>query len=258
MSNKNEATNADLDMQEMPTVTTLLKRKKLAAVQATAQPAEAAPPAIEMQTMPSIHMEIPQAHAPAHAPTPVPPARTPIRLPEKTNSGLKREPGMPPSFKAKLFVEALDLKKFDKNLSKHKKSVDMKKLDCLGFFSSYFEESAYYSVTQPGTFKGVLGYGATILVTNTKLQTVNGTSLPGILQIVGAGDPYVGSVMGLKPDDQQALNKLGFNALITVGVFPVVYKKQIIGMWICCGNRPVSFDAKQIKAIKKIFSSLVL
>lgn len=206
--------------QEMPTVTTLLKRKKLTTVQGGAeQPAMPTPPKTE-----------------------------------GTKSNLKVA-GNPPVFKGKLHVEKTDLKTFEKQLSKHKKYPDLKKLDCIGFLSSFFDEVAFYTTSMQG-FKGVLGFGTTLLVTKTAANSFTAQSLPIGAHMASSGDCYAGPIVGLPQPDQNGFKALGFQATNSVGVFPIMQKKVCAGVWVCASNKPVSFDAKQMKALKKVFAGI--
>ena len=51
-------------------------------------------------------------------------------------------------FSRTLILEKLELKAFQKSVGKNKKSTNLKKLDCLGYFSTRFTEITYFEVSE--------------------------------------------------------------------------------------------------------------
>lgn len=279
--------------QEMPTITTLLQRKRLSA---SAKPAEIEPHLDVRQprelgstatpTSVSISsLELPPAPtaasgmavAPVAAlpqPTLIEPvAVEPISIqqseaPQVTPArrrgtrsivrpGAARSVGAPPEFRGVLKLDSLDLKQFQKMLKAHKKHGDMKKLDCLGYFSKRFAEVAYFQVNEIGALVGVLGFGNAELVTAVRSKLITDSMMPSIFSMLSQGEYFVGSVESLRAEDKKALSELGFGATLNVGAFPMIHKKSVTGLWLCTAQNLEEISSKEIKTLKKIFADLV-
>jgi hypothetical protein len=178
----------------------------------------------------------------------------------RTQTGLTnaaRKKGEPPRFTGTLILQPLDLKAFQKSLKRHKKSANMKKLDCLGFFSTRFTEMAYFEVAQPGALRGVLGFGNPGLVSTIREHAITPDVLPSIFEVLAQGEIFVGQVASLRAEDQAGLASLGFQSTDNIGAFPVTYKKAVTGLWICTTATAFEIPPKEVKAIKKTFQDLV-
>lgn len=269
-------------VEEMPTINTLLQRKKLGVAKPAAvapeQPAAPLPPpesaagaeggpALELATTTTVAGAIEatsqiatgQAQAAPVArrrPANVVSADStqPVRmLGTRTLMGAK---GQPPAFNGTLILERLDLKAFQKMLKKHKKSPDMKKLDCLGYFSGGFAEIAYFEVTQPGSLAGVLGFGNPQLVSAIRGRVITAQLLPTIFEVLSIGEVFVGPSEGLRPEDLAGFVEMGFQATGFVGAFPMMRKKAVAGLWLCAGPVAQEIPPDEIKALGKILTGL--
>ncbi len=264
--------------QEVPTITSLLQRKKIPVGTSTMSNSPVSDPApVSMPPTPkndSTQLIASQTSEQNTGQTSVVTSRrrrglqvipggssTGTQTNPSTNSGSSKST-TPPPFMAPVVVEALDLKSFDKKLSKHKKLPNLKKLDCLGYFSTRFKEITYFENPNPQSddvvnlLKGVLGFGSTGLVLNAKNQKIEMQFIPGVFEILGAKESFVGNVENLKAKDKAALMTLGFMQTSFVGIFTVVYKKKIQGVWIATSSKPVEMDAKELKKLKKILNDL--
>jgi hypothetical protein len=307
-------------IEEMPTITTLLQRKKLGvakpaaaapskpaaeepaaapapepepaavssapeislepvvAVTAEAAPAaaaapiaEAAPIAIEpaapMSVEPAVVVAVPAAvdAAPAaedSAPVIAPAARrtrgaAAAAVTPGMGTPVQRRKGEPPVFRGTLMLEKLELKAFQKMLGKHKKNANLKKLDCLGYFSTRFAEIAYFEVTQPGSLQGVLGFGNPRLVGDIRGAAATPQLLPSLFEVLAQGEIFVGAVESLREEDRAGLLALGFSVADIVGAFPMTQKKAVTGLWLCTAPSLGEIPPKEITAIKKTFTGLV-
>jgi hypothetical protein len=280
-STKNTSNNVgDSAATEMPTITTLLQRKKLEPSKETllARENNAGQPTVDLN---QISVQSEESSEPTVAPSTrkrgaariiavaetdpqinsVSEVEDQTRMSTFQSSGPLRKPlrkpGEPPVFSGTLFVEKLDLKMFQKQLKAHKKSANMKKLDCISFFASIFSEVTFFQVNQPGSLSGVLGYGNSQLVTGTKQQTITPQTLPSIFEVLAQSEIFVGPIEGLRADDQAGFTSLGFSGPMFVGAFPMIYKKSVTGLWLCAAPNAVELSAKDIKTLKKIFSDLL-
>lgn len=247
-------------VQEMPTITTLLNRKKL---EKTPPPQSSNTPE-NTNTTAAVTPELPQP--PAQQPTKTvvrkpPPVRRPQRtdgtLGGATSSLTSTNPNTPPPFRSVLLFEKLDLKAFAKSLKKNKKSLNNRKLDCLGYFANFFTEMTYFSLDGEN-FKGILGFGNPTLVSEIRNQNLSASAIPSIADLAKQNEIFAGSIENLKSEDKTGLSNIGFAQTQNVGVFPVYYKKKLQGIWLCTNSKPIELDAKTKKSLKKILGDLNL
>lgn len=269
-------------VQEMPTVTTLLQRKKLAVTQtglapATAISAPASPSANEItihgasetpEVQPArrrppktVTVEEEQKTTFAQAPTrttTLPSAakgmggRTSLTLSQISI----RKNGEPPPFRNALYVESTTIKAFEKALGKHKKLGDIKKLDCIEYFSTYFSEISFFAVTQPGSAQGVLGFGNVDLVSGIQNCSLSPNLFPSISDLLSQSATFCGALESLRAEDAQSLGSIGFKQLAYLGVFPVSFKKELLGVWICTASTAQEIPEKELKTLKKLLANL--
>ncbi|MBI3541912.1 MAG: hypothetical protein HY075_01370 [Deltaproteobacteria bacterium] len=166
--------------------------------------------------------------------------------------------GAPPVFSKTLVLEKLDLKAFQKAVGRHKKSTNMKKLDCLGYFSTRFSEIAYFEVNEAGSLAGVLGFGNLQLVMQIRDKAITAEALPSVYEAVTQGEIFLGPLESLRPEDQAGVAALGFTQTAFLGAFPVMYKKNLTGLWVCAGEAAQDVAPKEIEALKKFFSNLAI
>jgi hypothetical protein len=255
---------------EVPTITSLLNRKKLTTEKSLTEQKVPSEVSSSGQSEPSKKDIAEPTVIVTSSEVSSEPRITPARrkLPTETvqtSTGLTRKviqtqtsqiKGEPPSFNKTLILDALDLKAFEKALKKNKKSPDLKKLDCLGYFSKWFAEIAYFRVHSQERIQGVLGFGNSELVTQIKSHQLTSKLAPGIFDIVVQGEIFVGSVESLRTEDKKGLQTLGFKALNSIAIVPMIKKKQIVGIWVCTAGQSVEIPAKENKSLEKIFSDL--
>lgn len=273
-------------VEEMPTVTTLLRRKKLGAAKPLEPvPAEnfAEPQTVALQqsaepaavpTVAAVSLESEQEAAPAITPSRRRAARVVVAEEEENSApqqAASSEPHLvseqqehtfagpnagPPPFRLRLAIESMNIKQFGAALRKHKRSISMKRLDALGYFSSRYTEMAYFEVVQPGMLGGVLGYGNPTLVAGVIDQTVTAETLPSVFEMVSQGEIFAGPIESLRAEDQNGLSMLGFSATSSLGVFPVIEKKMVVGVWICTSPHSVDFPLNEQKAVKALLPNV--
>ena len=279
-----------VDDGEMPSVTKLLNRKKYVPPTGSATPA-APSPAAEMslsaiEAVPSgVGLEIAQAEQPnislvpdsaisispggggdidinADVPMVSAPGRRRGTRSIDMNGGsvamVTGQIGTPPLFSRTLILEKSDLKGFQKAIGKHKKSTDMKKLDCLGYFNSRFTEITYFEVSEVGALQGVLGFGSQPLVIHAKEKALSAEVLPGVFEAISQGEIFVGPIEMLRPEDQSGFATLGFSQAVFIGAFPMMYKKAVTGVWICASPAAQDIPQKELNQLKKFLSSFAL
>lgn len=259
---------------EMPTVTTLLRRKKFGAAKATevspsevsAEPQTSAEPpvAIESQNNAApeiqggaqgIDPQVSESDVPAITPSRRRGARV-VVAEESVPNFSAAQPAFPvaadgpPPFRGQLAIDALDMKAFERALRKHGKSVNMKRLDVLGYFSSRFSEIAYFEVVQPGMLGGILGFGNSSLVSGIIDQSITAELLPSVFEMISQGEVFCGAIESLRAEDQNGLSTLGFTTTSSLGVFTVVDKKTVIGVWLCTSLSSVDVPQKEQKRLK--------
>ncbi len=242
-------------VQEMPTVTTLLQRKKLTL---------GAEPQIKPSTRRSNQTQL-HRNLSLVPPTPVvtkdpiipvvhipPVLSTPLSIPTLGTT-------TPPQFRGTLAVDALDLKSFEKNLKKlHFNSSNLIKLDCLGYFSTHFEEISYFSGVSNDTLQGRLGFGNPTLVSEIANSMIDQATFPSILEATKKQTAFCGSFENLSNQEKNTFQNIGFQKHITIGIFPVYFKKQLQGVWICSSSQHFEFPKKELKVIQKLFLNLKL
>lgn len=225
---KTELTQADKDgpsrLQEMPTVSTLLRRKRLA-----------------VKSAGSISATSPVAKEP----------KTQRPNEEKKLVG-------PPKFCKELALEKLDLKLLQKKIRQHRRSLDLKKLDCLGYFSSRFNEMAFFEMTDENVLQGVLGFGNPQLVSEITNKMFSVEVLPGVFDLLSQSEAYVGAVEGLRDENQSGLTQVGFQVTAGIAVIPVVLKKAIVGVWICTASQVQEMASQEIKALKALVADAMV
>lgn len=260
---KKEATSPSLGNSKMPDVTVLLDRKKLAprnqaaesaALEVAIPPAPESvasvlivPPPIAPQASPLVSVSTEQASSPMLS-----------LSPKVSDDPSPRASGEPVSFRGILSLERLDFKSFQNCIKIHKKSVNMKKLDCLSYFASRFAEMAYFEARQAGSFSGVLGFGNVALVTGIRGQTILSEALPSVFELLRQGECFVGPVESLRSEDQAGFARLGFSRRAFVGAFPMGYKKAITGLWLCGSSEQVEIPPKELKALERFLSEFAI
>lgn len=165
---------------------------------------------------------------------------------------------MPPAFAEKLILDAIDLKRFPKELRAHRKSVKLKKLDCLGFLSTRFEEIAYFATVPTGALSGTVGFGNAEFVSGARKRMLTPAKFPALFEIAAQGKCFTGSIEQFRAEDQQALHGIGLRNAAAVGIFPVVKKRKLLGVWVCGAKSAVELSQKELKTLTKIFSDLQL
>ncbi len=269
--------------QEVPTISTLLKRKKITDVSSQIQ---------KTKTTTNINTISIKSAIPNHTKSNIVPIDAPknetvqidVSQLNKANSGIKQKtitniPVMTndnlsleiasqkqnynrntqgvPVFTKTLELEKFDLKQLSKNV-KAKKSLALRKLDCLGYFHTLFDEIAYFESPAPGQMNGRLGFGNFQLITDIRSKQINAQSTPSIYDQVGSNQSDVYANEKLNSTDLNALKEIGFTAQQSIGVFPVHYEKQVIGVWICTSSKNVELEKKDLSTLSKLFSDLVL
>ncbi|MBI2606625.1 MAG: hypothetical protein HYW49_11165 [Deltaproteobacteria bacterium] len=181
------------------------------------------------------------------------------RASDASGASAARTPGVvPPPFMEKLILDPIDLKRFSKELRAHRKSVKLKKLDCLGFLSTRFAEIVYFATVPTGALAGTLGFGSTELVSGARRRMVTPEKFPALFEIVSQGTCFLGSIEQFRAEDQQVLHGIGLRNSATAGIFPVLKKKKFLGVWVCGARNPVELSPKELKTLTKIFSDLQL
>ena len=252
--------------EEMPSVTMLLNRKKLTATPSSAGTSTAVVKPLETIAVPDLSLAdasidaAPMAHdvslgdASNDADSITVRSR---RVTRDINHGANvnaSSTGEPPVFRGKLLLESLDFGKFQKAIKRHKASVDMRKLDCLGYFLTRFVEMAYLEVAGEGALHGVLGFGTLPLVASIREQNIGSDLLPSVFDVLSQGEIFVGAIESLRGEDQTGLLSLGFSATATIGIFPMSNKKSVTGLWLCTSPHAVEIPAKELKSLKKFLS----
>jgi hypothetical protein len=228
--------------QEVPTVTTLLKRKKLGTN--TLNTIEAPP--VPSQT---IELDIQNQSKVTEITKSL---KYQITEQQTRTNPKVRKPGEPPQFVKNLIFEKQDLNSLKKNLKNYSKSSDLKKLFYLGFFANYFNEVAYYQYDISNSFRGRFGYGNLQLIALTQNNFINSFNADHILQIINNGVPYIGPGLALPEKCIESLQKLSFHKNHFIGIFPVLQKKKVVGVWLCTSNQDVTLSQKDLKNLTKL------
>ena len=223
-------------LKEMPTVSTLLARKRLAVKSAA----------------PNVASKAAQTPLPPVSSAPVPAAK------RAAQPFVQKKLSEPPKFCKSLVLEKLDLKTFQKKLRLHSRSTDMKKLVCLGYFASRFSEIAYFEMTEEKMLQGVLGFGNAKLVSEIQKIMVSASVLPGVFDLLTQSEAYVGAIEGLRHENKQPLEQIGFQQTSGVAIFPVVMKKAIVGVWICTAAQVETIAPQEMKSVKALLADTVV
>lgn len=162
-----------------------------------------------------------------------------------------------PVFNKTLELEKLDIKSFSKNV-KASKSLALRKLDCLGYLHTKFSEIAYFETFIPGQLTGKVGFGNSKLVTGIKTNQMNAQNYPGIFTLLSKNESKVQNSTEFNQSDITEIQQIGFKSTKNLGIFPVSYEDQIIGVWVCTSDNDVKIDEKELKTVSKVFSDLVL
>ncbi|MGE4233148.1 MAG: hypothetical protein AB7F43_07450 [Bacteriovoracia bacterium] len=235
-------------IKEMPTVTTLLNRKKADSTStATAATQDISQEPTRITSFNPV--KEPSNSSPFPTQSTKPSAATKPKIPE---------------FAGTLILEKIEIKALPKALKSHKKSLNNRKLDCLGYFSTHFTEIALLLTSEPpGNLLGQIGFGNTNLVTQIKNQKLDSTTVPTIFELLEKKEFFFGQLSQLKSKDQASLLNLGFvqknKALpLTVLIAPTYFKKKPVGVWVCAINNNSQLSEKERKELKKILSDLNL
>ncbi len=249
--------------QEMPTVTTLLQRKKLSTA-VSQSPVETTQP-IELserrRSTKMIQVE-PVAEA-TESPT-TDPRPKPISSGVTLSQISVRKRGEPPPFRKTLSVESLTLKELKRRISKQKKFIELRKLHCLGYFASMFDEIAYFSLSSEPQVSGTsaqgrLAFGNPNLVSGIRLCGISEQLCPSIVDLMHAGAPFCGAAESLREEDTSSLAGMGFTKLAGLGIFPVHVKGALKGVWVCGTSRPEGLpEERELKELKKTLADLQL
>lgn len=281
-------------LEEMPSVTKLLNRKKLepgsAHFSEQSGNSFGSPTSLEMETavsqnvtvevvMPAIEAKESMSATENVAPTIIAPARQrgarvvtvqkdiePASEIASSMSNMMQKNSGPPVFSKVLVLDQLDFKGLQKYLPRHEKSMNMKKFGILSYFGSYFCEIAFFKLSSAAddssaslSMDGVLGFGNPHLVAHARSMQISAELLPGIFEVAVTGSIFVGPVESLRSENHAGLSSLGFTRMDFLGVFPVFRKKSLIGLWICGGGGVAQeIPAKELISLKKLLSDLAL
>ncbi|GEM_PF-1695445 len=278
-------------VREIPTVSTLLQRKKY-----TASGAEGSEPNVVLEdstnapnavgnngpsmfhmeseaverkesSQPSISKLTPSLATPSPQTAAIPAARpmTGSSSASGTRSTSSLKLKQPPLFKKKLHLEKITLSQLPKHLRRARRSSNANKLSLLSFLAGYFSEITYFALTAEGQVTGQLGYGSPELVAMTRGVVLSSTQMPGLFQIIQGGNCFVGPSSGLRDEDLRQLRATGFKSQGFVGIFPVTKRKKILGLiphgpvkvlgvWLCAASSAVALDPKLQKKILKLLA----
>lgn len=284
-------TNPDLGKTEdVPTISTLLQRKKMPAAKPAAKGSESfkisegpsLPPrpsdtnsGILLETLP---IEIPQSDTPIQVGPPAIPIGTgqsePSAAPVITRAKRKsptgagyhakeagaKVTGSIPLFKKQIKLESLDLETLQKRLSSHRGKTNLIKLDLLGYFTSFFPEVGLFLVST-NSAEGILGYGNPVLVSKARKLRVLFETIPSFFEIAMSSTPFVGDPNALNPAEIDVFHSLGFHFKGSIGFFPIVNKpflrkKRLVGFFVCFGNEPQDFNTQTLKKLQTLLAKL--
>ncbi|MEW6055903.1 MAG: hypothetical protein AB1540_04740 [Bdellovibrionota bacterium] len=162
----------------------------------------------------------------------------------------------PPAFRGKIMIQTLSLDEWQKKVSSHGMSVNLKKLACLGFFSNFFDEMAFFRVHPFEKLEGVLGYGNTNLVTLIRSRNFSLEPFAEFRVPFEGLDPLVLPIESVAPDARTSLAGMGFTKLDCLGAFPVGVSNKVHGVWLCAGRNNVEFTEEDHQKIKATLSAL--
>lgn len=265
-----DITSTSSAIKEIPTVSTLLQRKKYS------NPSESElnvvleqPATFHMESEVVDHpKEISQSglmNATPSLVTPSIPSQPARPTNQKSTKSIRLQ--QPPIFKKTLLLERLSIDLLAKRLRRNRKKSQILKLDILGYFSTLFSEVTYFEFSSQ-QMAGVLGYGSAELVAMTRGVIVNSTQAPSLTTMISSGRSFVGPMNSLREEDLRQLRALGFKGNVTLGVFPVCTRKMLFGFiplnkkvevqgaWICACDNALNIDEKSKSKLRRLFTNL--
>lgn len=248
-----ELTNSGV-VEDVPTISTLLQRKKLTVSQAKDLPV--APPELPSR---SLNMTV---KAPVTASKSSPGVSKPHK--EMPVQPISHRAESSPIFKKKLVLDALDLKTLKRFLKRDKKNDALKKLHVFGFFSTLFSEIAYFDLDATSQeFFGVMGYGSPLLAADARALKFDISNAPSIFGIVANGKPFCGNPNALRSEDVMLLKTFGFHSAQSLALFPVMKKRlfgkvKVQGVILATSGSSIDIDAKEMKQIALALQNLDL
>lgn len=236
--------------KEVPTVSTLLQRKKYSA--------DSAP-----QTAPATFVN-PESN-------PVTQTRERSKSTLSSTRAQNATGKHPPAFKHRLQLEVLNLDMLRKSLKKHRKSANMKKLDLLGYLATVFTEISYFEFSSKPApeLAGVLGFGNPQLASMVRGVQISSSQAPTLFQALQSGLVSLspGAALGASINQLQAV---GFKHSGCVGICPVMKqkkllgliplskKKELVGVWICTNIDMKQWGEADRLQFSKILENIVL
>lgn len=79
---------------------------------------------------------------------------------------------------------------------------------------------------------------------------------PSLFAALSQQEVLVAPIEGLRNEDKEALENIGFSDGAFVGAFPVISEKTVSGVWICMAQNLGEIPSKELKELNKVLSDL--